>query len=484
MLENIEPNRVMYYFEEISKIPRGSGNEKAISDYIANFAREHGFEYIQDEVNNVIVKKTSTNESSDTIIFQAHMDMVCEKNKDVEHDFLKEGIKLKIDEDFIKAEGTTLGADDGIGVAYNLAILESNEIKHPNLEVVFTVDEEEGMTGANGLDMSKLSGSMLINIDSEEEGIITVGCAGGARINADISVDKVCLENIDNFQKFELLVSGLKGGHSGIDIDKNRGNAVRILTELLKNFEDFNDDLYIYSMEGGMKVNAIPREASAKILVNTKALIKFLGLYNTYESEILEKYIESESELKIELNKISEDEVREVYTKETSNKMINIINNIIDGVYTMSEDVKGLVESSSNLGVLKYEGDKIKLSILPRSSKDEKLDEIIERITSVISNQTNAKIEVTTRYPAWDYAKDSKIRDIAVQAYKEITGVEPIINIIHAGLECAVFKRNNDRIDIISIGPNIYDPHTPNERVSISSIQKTWEHLLAIIQKI
>ncbi|OGO86310.1 MAG: hypothetical protein A2Y22_02225 [Clostridiales bacterium GWD2_32_59] len=484
MLENIEPNRVMYYFEEISKIPRGSGNEKAISDYVANFAREHGLLYIQDEVNNVIVKKNRTNESSETIIIQAHMDMVCEKTKGVEHDFQKDGIKLKIDGDFIKAEGTTLGADDGIGVAYNLAILESNEIKHPNLEAVFTVDEEEGMTGANGLDMSKLSGSMLINIDSEEEGIITVGCAGGARININITADKTNLENIQDFQRYEILVKGLHGGHSGIDIDKNRGNAIRILVELLKNFEEFEEDMYIYSLEGGMKVNAIPREASAKILVNTKILMKFLGLYNSYESEILKKYIDNESELKIELNKISVDEACDVYTKETSDKIINVINNIIDGVYTMSSDVEGLVESSSNLGVLKCEENKIELSILPRSSKVEKLEEIIKQITSIMSEQIDAKIEVTSRYPAWDYEVNSKIRDVAVQSYKELTGVEPIINIIHAGLECAVFKQNNGKIDVISIGPNLYDPHTPNERISISSTQKTWNYLLKIIEKI
>lgn len=483
MLENLEPKSVMYYFEEISKIPRGSGNEKGISDYIANFAKEHNLEYIQDEYNNVIVKKGSTNNSDNTIILQAHIDMVCEKNKDVHHDFLKDPIKLKIDEDFIKAEGTTLGADNGIGVAYNLAILSNQNIIHPNIECLFTADEEVGMTGAKAVDFDKLSGNKLINIDSEDEGIITCGCAGGIRINLKYNLNYKQIEVPEEYKTYELEVKGLKGGHSGIDINKNRENAIKILAEMLKELSNVDTNFKISNIEGGMKDNAIPREAFATILIEHCNMEEALSRVDEISKKIVSKYIENEKDIQVSINEAKEAKKHHI-DEEIVDKIISTINETRNGVNTMSDDVTGLVESSSNMGVIRTKEDYIEINILPRSSKGEILDEIIVHVKSVAEKYDFSQINTMNPYPSWDFQKDSELRLVAVEVFEEIYNKKAIVDIIHAGLECAVFKDKKDSLDLISMGPNIYDPHTPDERVSISSVQRTWEYIIKVLERL
>lgn len=473
ILEGLEPQPVLNYFEQISQIPRGSGNEKAISDYLCNFAKELNLEYIQDEHLNVIIKKKATKgyENCPGVILQGHMDMVCEKNKSSNHDFLNDPIQLRVDGDMIYATDTTLGADDGIAVAYAMTILASDDIKHPALEVLITTDEEVGMTGAINLDASNLNGKYIINIDSEEEGFILVGCAGGNR-----NCISLPLEFTDSDKQGLLIeLKGLVGGHSGSEIDKNHANSNKLMGRIL-NLLDVDYDLV--SINGGLKQNAIPRECDAVVAVDKKDLDKFKAQICDIQKIFNHEYQVSDPDIKIEIGEASFDKV---LTDNCKDKIIKILNLIPNGVQTMCADIPGLVESSTNIGVVTTKEDTMLFENATRSSVGTRREDINHKI-KLLADCVGADYEQTDPYPEWERAMDSKLEKISLETYKNLTGKDAQIITIHAGLECGLFLQKMKGCEAISIGPNTYDAHTPNEHISISSIQNVWDYLIALLE--
>ena len=458
ILQNLEPKAVFQYFEEISNIPRGSGNEKGISDYLLNFGKELGLESIQDEALNVIIKKPGTPgyENAPTVIIQGHMDMVCEKNNGVEHDFEKDPLKLRIVDDYIYATDTTLGADNGIAVAYAMAILASNDIPHPPIEVLLTTDEETGMSGAMAIKKENLQGKILINLDNEEEGYLLVSCAGGVRSTATLKVDE---QEIGSKKLIKINISGLKGGHSGMDIIKERGNSNKILGRVLKGLlreVKFN----LVSLNGGSKNNAIPREAEAIIAVNPNDENTAIEVINNW-------------------NNIIENEL----TDESTKKVVDLLYIYPNGINSKSTEIEGLVESSTNLGVLTTKDGVVEFDSAIRSSIPSLKEEIVLRSKTIVE-LLGGKFETTSDYPGWEYDPNSKVRDICQKVHKDMYGKEAKIVAIHAGVECGLFNEKLGNLDMISFGPNLYDVHTPDEHMSISSVKNCYEYLLGILKEI
>jgi dipeptidase D len=475
VLTGLEPQNVLYYFEELTKIPRGSGNEKEVSDFLKNFAMERNLEVIQDEFLNIIIKKPGTEgyENSAPIILQGHMDMVNEKNNDVIHDFDKDPLKLRLVGDDLYATGTTLGADNGIAVAFALAILDSKNVQHPPLEVLVTVEEETGLIGATNLDGSVFKGKTLINIDSEEEGKFLVSCAGGARQTVKLPLALVKKEGVT----YKLQVTGLKGGHSGMDIDKERGNSIKLLGRALVLLQkDYRFNLAL--LAGGSKNNAIPREAEGVLVfdqipsdLSTKvqAIEKILGDEIKTQDEGF-KLVLSESSLP-----------EKTYDDITTKNVIELLYLLPNGVESQSQDIKGLVETSLNLGVLTERNDHLDFDFAVRSSVRSKKDMLMDKVR-MLGEKYGAEVIVTSSYPEWQYAKESKIRDTFIAIYKEKYGIEPGIEAIHAGLECGILAGRIEGLDMISLGPNLYDVHTPNEHMSIPSVKNVYEFLLEVLK--
>ena len=467
-IKELEPKILWKYFDEILKIPRCSKHEEKIAQYVMEVAKKNGLEVEQDKVGNVIARRKASNgyENKPMITFQCHMDMVCEKNKDVPHDFSKDAIKAYVDGDFVKARGTTLGADDGIGVAACLALMES-DVEHPPLEFLFTVDEETGMTGAFGLEENRIKGKMLINLDSEEFGSIYIGCAGGA--NSDIWLP---LKFEEGGTGLKIAVKGLKGGHSGVEIDKGRANSIKLLARLL-----YNIDARIGHIEGGDKFNAIPREAFATVIVNDieKAKEKIKELEKAFRDE----YKRSDPDLKVE---VEETNVEKVLTKDVNEKVIKMLVGLPHGVIAMSQEVAGLVETSTNLAKVEM-NEKLHIVMSSRSSIESALDAIMETIRS-IAELAGASVEEGSRYPGWKPNRDSKLLKIAEETFKKLYGKQPEIKAIHAGLETGVIGKKVGIDEMISIGPDIEHPHSPDENVRISSVQKFWEYLQALTKEI
>ena len=481
-IENPKLQLVFKYFSEISKIPRGSGNEKGISDYLVSEAKRLGLEVIQDEALNVIIKKPSTQgyENSPGVILQGHMDMVCEKNKDTVHDFTKDEIKLRVDGHYLYATGTTLGADNGIAVAMGLALLASDDIPHPPLEVIYTVNEEVSMIGAMKLDGSIFKGRYIINVDSEEEGKITVSCAGG--VTAVITIDKEYKEISSSKTAYNIGIKGLQGGHSGMEIDKKRGNSNvlmgRVLNHICKNGIDYD----LVSIHGGLKNNAIPREAECVILIddnNKEALQKEIGsILDIFKNELKT----SDPGVILECNKCEE-----TYDKSLSDdikdKIIGVLNLMPRGIQTMSADIEGLVESSTNLGVVVTNEADIKFEFATRSSVKSLKEDLNYRM-DLLSKFIGVKLDLEDDYPEWEYAKNSKLEKICEDTYEELTGKKPEIVALHAGLECGLLLDAIKGAEAVSIGPDLFDVHTPNEHLSISSTEKTWDYLVAILKNV
>jgi dipeptidase D len=478
-LLNIEPKSVFNYFEEISSIPRCSKSEKAISDYLYNFGKNLGLETIQDEALNIIIKKPATNgyENSPTVILQGHMDMVCEKNRETIHDFEKDNLKLRIQDDMIYATGTTLGADNGIAVAYSMAILGSNNIEHPPLEVLITVDEEAGMNGAKALDGNLLSGKYMLNLDSDEEDVLLVSCAGGIRANLSLPINYTAADK--SLNAYSVNIKGLQGGHSGSDIDKGRGNSNKLLGRVLHVLND-NIDFDLACISGGSKDNAIPREAEAIILTNDNCNLQ--EVVKKMHLAISNELKSSDPNFELSIDKI-ENNFQNVFDDITKQKVIMLIDLIPNGVQTMSMDIKGLVESSTNLGVIQTDQNNIIFRNAVRSSVESLKVEITNRISS-LAYALHANLVLEGDYPGWAYNKDSKLRDICVDVYKNIYKKDPIVTAIHAGLECGLLKEKLKDVDIISFGPNMYDCHTPNEHLSISSTQRTWNYIIELLKSI
>ncbi|SCJ90302.1 Cytosol non-specific dipeptidase [uncultured Clostridium sp.] len=480
VLQNLEPKLVFDFFEKISDIPRGSGNEKAISDYLLKFGKELGLETIQDEALNIIIKKPASKgyENAPTVIIQGHMDMVCEKNNGTDHDFEKDPLKLRIVDDYIYATDTTLGADNGIAVAYGMALLADNNIPHPALEILITTDEETGMSGAMAICKDNLDGKLLINLDNEEEGELLVSCAGGVRTNSSVKIE---WQDKTNKNDLAINISGLKGGHSGMDIIKERGNSNKILGRILKALSE-EVEFNIVKINGGSKNNAIPREAEAIISVDDSNVNKVTSIVNDLTAVFSNELKSQDPELKISVNKSTVNETKE-FNKATTEKVINLLYLYPNGVNTRSTEIDGLVESSTNLGVLSTGEDYVEFDSAVRSSVPSLKKEIelrIKTITEILGAEFSSKSD----YPGWEYDPNSKMREICQKVYKDMSGKEAKIVAIHAGVECGLFNEKLGNLDMISFGPNLYDVHTPQEHMSITSVKNTWNYLLKVLAEI
>ncbi|MEG0371654.1 MAG: aminoacyl-histidine dipeptidase [Clostridium sp.] len=480
MLENLAPKSVFKYFEEISKIPRGSYNEKGISDYLVQFAKKYSLDYIQDKNLNVLIKKPATvgYEHSKGVILQGHMDMVCEKNNDTNHDFNLDPLNLRVINDMIYATNTTLGADNGVAIAYSLAILESTTIPHPPLEVLITTQEEVGMGGAINLDNNLLQGDYLINLDSEEEGSLLASCCGGIRSVITLSCNSSCSDA--NYLAFNILVNGLKGGHSGMDIIKQRGNSNIIMGRVLSILIHNNIDFYISSINGGSKMNAIPRESTCNILIHNKDILATSKIISELDHTFKNEYKNIDEPNILMCNR---DFDRKCFDKDSTYKIVSLLSLIPNGVVTMSPYIQGLPQSSTNLGIVKTSNGCVNFESAIRSSVlSLKKDIMIKH--SILSKSLNANIQFDGDYPEWEFSNKSHLQSVLSNVYKDMFNKTPNITAIHAGLECGILKNKYPHLDMISFGPDHFDVHSPNEHLSISSTERMWEYLLGILAEL
>ena len=478
VLENVEPKKVLSFFEEISSIPHGSKNEMQISNYLVNFAKERGLKVIQDTSYNVIIIKEATKgyENAAPIILQGHMDMVCEKEAWSDHDFKKDPLKLKLEGDILTADGTTLGADDGIAVAMELALLDSNDIPHPKLECIFTTDEETGLYGAEAIDVSMLEGKKFINLDSEDEGIFTVSCAGG--ITA-ISTIPVTFEDVTG-EAFQIKVTGLQGGHSGSEINKERLNANilmgRVLNTLSKEVS-FN----IVDINGGNADNVITKECIANVVVSSNEADKVVQTIEAIHKTIAHECKVTDPNVKVICTDNGTTSTKAMNDQSTTN-VYSLLLAYPQGIYAMSMEIEGLVESSLNLGVLKTGNDSIQLTAGVRSAVDSRIYFLADRIAAIVK-VFGGTTTCEGYYPGWEYKADSALKDMMIEIFKKQYGKEPVIEAIHAGLECGMFAQKIKDLDCISIGPDLRDVHTPNETADVASIQRVWEFLLEVLKE-
>lgn len=479
VLENCEPKRVFHYFEEICGIPHGSGNTKQISDYLVSFAKEHNLESVQDEMNNVVIYKPATEgyEASPTVILQGHMDMVCEKRPDVEHDFTKDGLKLSTEDGYVSANGTTLGGDDGIAVAYMLALLESTDIPHPALEAVFTVDEEIGLLGAEGLDCSVLKGRRMINLDSEAEGSLWVSCAGGLAANTHIPVRRVEAEGMI----LQIKICGLMGGHSGAEIDKNRANANILMGRFLYGMKKLYDFELIH-LAGGTKDNAITRECTAQILVDGENISDILEYALDTQKKLREEYAGTDEGITIQVENQGTGKEMVLHPSSRERVLFFLVNTPW-GIAKMSGTIPGLVETSSNLGITELKEDEFLAVNSIRSSVGAARDALSDRV-EYLTEFLGGEYVVEGAYPAWEYRKDSPLRDRMVDIYEKMYGKKPEVVAIHAGLECGLFYEKMDGLDCVSLGPDMKDIHTSEELLSIASTERVWNYLLEVLKNL
>lgn len=476
-LENCEPKRVFYYFEELCKIPHGSGNTKQISDYLVSFAKEHELEYVQDEMNNVVIYKPATEgyEDAPAVILQGHMDMVCEKRPDVDHDFTKDPLNISVKDGYVTANGTTLGGDDGIAVAYGLALLESTELAHPALEVLITVDEEIGLLGAEGFDCSALKGKRLINLDSEAEGSLWISCAGGLSGISTIPVQRVEAEG----QKAAVKITGLMGGHSGAEIDKKRANANVLMGRFLYTLQ--KEAAYeIISLAGGQKDNAITREADAELLVEDVNAVKACA--EKVQKGFREEYVGTDEGITIEITDLGASSARVLHPT-SREKVLFFLMEVPFGIQKMSGSIDGLVETSTNIGIVKLGEDEFLGSSSVRSSVEAAGAALSDKIC-YLTEFLGGDYTVQGAYPAWEYRKDSPLRDQMVEVYEEMYGEKPNVVAIHAGLECGLFYKKIEGLDCVSLGPNMKDIHTSEEVLDIASTERVWKYLVKVLESL
>lgn len=466
---NLKPEKVFGFFEEMSKIPRTSGNERQVSDWLVKFGKDRGLETIQDEAMNVIIKKPASPgyEDHEPVIIQGHMDMVGEKTAESNHNFETDPLTLRVIEDWLWATDTTLGGDNGIAVAMGLAVLDSSDLAHPPLELLVTTAEETGMDGAALLDASVLKGTRLLNIDSEEEGIFSISCAGG-------NVTKVSFNpeyREAHGKGYELRIFGLLGGHSGIEINKQRGNAVKLLGRTLKEI----GDVTLSEISGGAKHNAIPREARAVFVSPSldKEEVRTFVL-DVLGHEFPEDPIQCE---------IKEVDVARLMDEKTSRAIVDYLVVMPDGVQSMTKSMEDMVESSLNSGVLEMIEGVVVVTHAIRSSSPSRKKQLTTVVTT-LAEVFGAKAEAFSDYPEWEYEPDSKLKDTCLEVYEKTTGKKAEMTAIHAGLECGLLKKKLPNTEMISFGPDMTDVHTPNERLSIKSVERTWEFLLALLKSL
>lgn len=479
ILSNLKPELVWKHFEEITKHPRPSKNEKKVVEYVLSVVKNLGLEYKQDSFGNILVKKPATKgkENLKTVCLQSHLDMVCEKNRDVQHDFDKDPIQIYVDGDWVKAKGTTLGADNGIGVAAALAIMESNDIEHGPLEFLFTLDEETGLTGATNLSQDFLNVDILLNLDSEEEGSFYIGCSGGKDTEGRFTYikDKVPSQSL----AYKISVTGLKGGHSGLDIHLGRGNAIKILTRLLWNLQN-NFDLRISRIEGGSKRNAIPREAFAEVVISNSKEKEFTDYVNKFTEIVKFELGTVEPNLKISFDKINLPEF--VIDKPTQFRLLNTLYALPHGVMKMNADLPDLVETSTNLATVNF-NDEIVIGTSQRSSVETEKEDIVS-VNRAIFLLANAQVKHGDGYPGWKPDINSEILKEMKKVYYNLYNKEPEVKAIHAGLECGIIKEKYPSMDMISFGPTILGAHSPDERVQISTVEKFYNLLLETLKNI
>jgi len=480
-LSELKPESVFYYFSEICKVPRPSKKEEKIISYLENFAAEQKLEIKKDEVGNILIKKPATpgKENLKTVVLQSHVDMVCEKNNDVEHDFLTDPIETIIDGEWLKAKGTTLGADNGIGVATELAILAANDIEHGPIECLFTIDEETGLTGAFALKEGFMSGDILLNLDSEDEGELFIGCAGGIDSVGEFHYREVPVPT--GYFFFRVDVKGLKGGHSGGDIHLGRGNANKILNRFLSQTAK-KYDMYICEVNGGNLRNAIPREAYAICAVPHDAKEPVRVDLNIFIADIENEFAVSEPDLKLTLQ--SETPRKMAIDQDTSSRLLKTLYAVPHGVYAMSQDIPGLVETSTNLASIKIiDSKKIKIETSQRSSILSARNDMANTVRAAFE-LGGARVSFGEGYPGWKPNPHSEILEIAVASYKRLFGVDAKVKAIHAGLECGLFLDKYPGLDMISFGPTLTGVHSPDERMHIPSVEKFWNHLLDVLANV
>ncbi len=479
VLANLNPNKVFEFFEYISSVPHGSDNTDRISNLCCEFARERGLRYVQDELGNVIIYKPGTAgyESHEPVIIQGHIDMVTVKTPDCDIDLEADGLRLAHNDEFVWAEGTSLGADDGIAVAMAMAVLDSDLIAHPPIEAVFTINEETGMDGANFINTSKLNGKTMLNIDSEEEGIITCGCAGGIRVYGSFPLNPAKITS----DCAEICISGLTGGHSGNEIHKGRANANILMGRLLYELYE-NASIRIVSIAGGEKDNAIANSCKAVFVYSTADFEKIEAVVKRFETNACEKYSDTDSALKISINNLGAKSINAA-SEAASSGIIKAMAQIPDGVQKMSGDIEGLVQTSLNFGIIDSADDCINMTFCLRSSVSAERDALADNLSAIIF-ANGGEASTGGKYPAWEYAKDSPVREKAVQAYEKLFGKKPEITVIHAGLECGLFADKIKNLDCISFGPNIPDIHTVSEKLDIKSTQRVWKFLLELLRNL
>ncbi|WP_396638232.1 aminoacyl-histidine dipeptidase [Maribacter sp. R77961] len=478
-IAQLEPRSVWTNFSKLNAVPRPSKKEERVIAFMMDFGSTLGFETLKDEVGNVIIRKPASPgfENRKMITLQSHLDMVHQKNSDTEFNFDTQGIQMRLEGDWVKANGTTLGADNGMGVATIMALLESKDIAHPPLEALFTIDEETGMTGAFGLKGGILKGEILLNLDTEEDDEIDIGCAGGVDVTAKRSYNEK--SSVHGDIGFEIKVSGLKGGHSGMDIHKGFGNANKIMNRLL--FAGLSYNMRIAALEGGSLRNAIPRESHAVININKSQKISFLAAFDKVVSEIKAelRFVEKELKVSIEPRKTS----KKVMGLGAQGKLLKGIYAAHNGVYKMSTSIPGLVETSNNVAKVKVGNGEIHIGCLTRSSVETGKMDLAQALKATFE-LAGFEVNFSGSYPGWNPNPNSEILKITKKVYTDLFSVEPRVVACHAGLECGILGQNYPEMDMVSFGPTIHGAHSPDERVSVSSVQKFWKFLLEILKEI
>lgn len=477
-LTDFEPKKVFEYFLEITKIPHGSGNTSKLADYCLEFARERGYRAVKEDVGNVIIYADGTKgyEQSEPVIIQGHLDMVCEQTENSDVDMDTCGVTAYTDGEFILADKTTLGADNGIAIAYILAILDSDDIPHPPIEALLTVDEEVGMVGARALDVSLLKGKKLINIDSEEEGILTVSCAGGVRAYCDIPLDFVKAES--NMIAYNVEIKGLLGGHSGMDINKHRKNSNILMGRLLQHISR-TVEFFVSDVKGGKKTNVIPQQAECIICSEAKNSGQIEKAIAEFDCIIKKEIALLEPDVCVTAEKC---EVPEKHTdSESTKKLLFTLLQFPNGVQSMSPDMPNMVQTSLSCGELLIENNSLKMAFFIRSNASTGKQLTVQKLISFI-DYLDGSIEFRSDYPAWEYRADSPLRETMIKAYEAVYLDSPKISALHAGLECGILSARFDDCDMISFGPDILDVHTPKERANIASVARCWNYLLKILE--
>jgi dipeptidase D len=479
-IKDLEPKIVWDIFNDITKHPRPSKKEEKIVKYIEGFAQNLGLNIKKDKLGNLVVFKPATEgyEDHPGVCIQAHVDMVTEKNRDVEFDFDNDPIQTYVEDGWLKAKGTTLGADNGIGLAMGMAVLASDDIKHPPFELLCTLDEETGLTGALELGTDLLKSKILINLDTEDFGLFTIGCAGGVNTRAKIELVREKLGN--NYDSFELYLKGLKGGHSGIEIHDERGNAAKIISRFLIELNK-NLNLRLHSFDSGDKHNAIPREAYVKFSIPKDQVEKLNKLISSQESIISNEWKSKEPNLNYGINKI--DFIDSSISLGTQEDILNVLNSLPHGVFRYTPEIPELVQTSNNLASVTTKDDYIEILTSQRSTVDSEREALSSAINSILE-LGGFNIEHTAGYPAWEPLKGSELVDMAVKTFKEDFEMEPTIEIIHAGLECGLIGEKYPDMEMLSFGPTIKEVHTPNEKVEIQSVGDSWKLLVSILEKL